>query len=70
MAAYTLRRSASGFRHGVSGAFYDQGANCFRWTADTLKGKVYRFAVAAGRSGAERVARSPRDAFPVSVAIR
>lgn len=70
MEAYSLRRSASGFRHGVSGAFYDQGANCYRWTADTPKGKGRRSSVIAGRSGARHVASSPRDALPVSVAVR
>lgn len=69
MEAYTLRRAASGFRHGAGGTFYDQGANCCRWTADTVKGKGNRFAVVAGRTGAKRMTRSPRDAFPVSVTI-
>jgi hypothetical protein len=70
MEAYSHRRSASGFRHGASGMFIDQGAHSFRWTAETLGGRRgNRIAVIAGRTGAKHKTFSPRDAFPVSVAV-
>lgn len=69
MEAYSLRRSASGFRHGMSGTFYDQGSNSFRWTSDSQSGRGNRFAVIAGRGGAWRMTRSPRDAYPISVIV-